>query len=413
MSKKISLKHMVVGLLALAFIVPGDSNRKAYIMFMFLLLLFFERKLDYKCLLGVGTPRWIYVISYVSILLINYYKWSLPVCSLFLIVFFLGRYILIQGINDENAFNMVINAVLFVFSIYAILGIIEAFTRINVFDIILGRSFELYGANNLRGSIYRGHGISTVSINNAMIVYMAWMLATFKLYNKKKLSSIIEYILIGLHLILIFSRMLILVGLISQIIILTRTKRIIKLKVILLITAAIFVSMLIPTEGGGLVDSMIESFVPLIQELFGGKNHIGAINWGGTGERIIIWQWVFERMKGKLLFGNGFTTDFAYRYFYDGHYYTKQSIEVQWLYILFQKGLWGLVGYIVYQIDAIVRPFLMTKKENGVSFSFVFLVMTCGYFISLFSCAGLEDVQFFYLFFALFEAYERTRINHA
>ena len=246
-----------------------------------------------------------------------------------------------------------------------------------------------------------------------MIVYMAWMLATFKLYNKKKLSSIIEYILIGLHLILIFSRMLILVGLISQIIILTRTKRIIKLKVILLITAAIFVSMLIPTEGGGLVDSMIESFVPLIQELFGGKNHIGAINWGGTGERIIIWQWVFERMKGKLLFGNGFTTDFAYRYFYDGHYYTKQSIEVQWLYILFQKGLWGLVGYIVYQIDAIVRPFLMTKKENGVSFSFVFLVMTCGYFISLFSCAGLEDVQFFYLFFALFEAYERTRINHA
>lgn len=412
MSKKISIKHMIVILLTLAFIVPGDSNRKAFIMFLFLLFIFFDRKLDYKCLLDLGMARWIYVITYVSILFINYYRWSWPVCSLFLIVFFLGRYIFIQGINDKRAFDTVINAILFVFSIYAILGIIEAFTRANVFDLILGRSFELYGANNLRGSIYRGHGISTVSINNAMIVYLAWMLATFKLYNKKKLSSFVEFILIGTHLILIFSRMLILVGLISQIIILARTKRMTRLKVILLIFVSTFVSMLIPTEGGGLIDSIVESFVPLVQELLDKGSHVGAINWGGTGERIILWQWVSERMKGKLLFGNGFTTDFAYRYFYEGYYYTKQSIEVQWLYILFQKGLFGLMGYIVYQIDAILHAFKMMKKESGVSFSFVFFIMTCGYFVSLFGCAGLEDVQFYYLFFALFEAYERTRINH-
>ena len=31
MSKKISIKHMIVILLTLAFIVPGDSNRKAFI----------------------------------------------------------------------------------------------------------------------------------------------------------------------------------------------------------------------------------------------------------------------------------------------------------------------------------------------------------------------------------------------
>lgn len=413
MSKSISMRNLFVMLLMVSFIVPGDNNRKAYIFLLFTILIFIERKLSIKKMFDIGWARWFYAITFIGALIINYYEWSLPMISFFIITFFVTRYIIIYGVNTTAGFENAINAVLIVFSIYAVLGIAEAFTQINIFDNVLGRTFELYGANNFRGIIYRGHGISSVSINNAMLVYMAWMLATYKIYNKRNITSIIEYILIGAHFILIFSRMLILVGLLSQVVVFLKVKQTTKIKAGFLIAIAICLSLLIPNDNNNIIDNIIQSFTPLIEEVLNWGESTSKINWGGTGERLVIWQWVFSSMNGHWLFGNGFETSFAYRYFYEGHYYIKQSIEVQWLFVLFQKGLFGLAGYIVYQIKSIRDCFNGLKKERStkVSFSFVFTIMTLGYFVSLFACAGVEDVQFYYIYFALFEAYRNIERN--
>ncbi|MDY4836178.1 MAG: O-antigen ligase family protein [Lachnospiraceae bacterium] len=407
MNKKDALKTTILSLLMFVFLIPGDSYRRVYVGILFILFLLIDGKLYVKKFFSIGWMRWVYVITFIGSYCIHYYKWSIPIILLFISFFILARYIIITGITNEKLFEYALNIILFVFTIYAILGIIEAFTQFNFFDLILGRSIELYGANNFRGNIYRGHGISTVSINNAMIVYAVWMLATYKIYSKKpNFFAIVEFVVIGCHLVLIFSRMLILIGLISQILIFAKARKVTKLRIVFLILFAILISMFVPQSDEGVLGSIVQSFIPLFEELKNGRQSTG-INWGGTGERLIIWQWVFSKMQKVWLLGNGFETEFAYSYFYQGHQYIKQSIEVHWLYVLFQKGIFGLFGFISYQIYSISKIAKNRKlgNHNNISFPYIFLIMTIGYFISLFTCAGLEDLYFYYIFFSLFEAY--------
>ena len=132
-------------------------------------------------------------------------------------------------------------------------------------------------------------------------------------------------------------------------------------------------------------------------------------NIGNQGARFELWSWVYEAVKSDLIFGKGYENQFSRRVLWStGYGYTnKTSIEVHWLSTMYTGGLFALAGFISYQIGCL---YVLIKNKvkisaEKVSFQYVMIVVTIGYFISLFAFAGFEDLSYFYLLMALFESY--------
>ena len=131
---------------------------------------------------------------------------------------------------------------------------------------------------------------------------------------------------------------------------------------------------------------------------------------GSIGQRLSLWGYIFDSVKDKILFGWGYSAQFSVMI---GNF-NKTSIEVHWLMLLFQAGLVGIAGFICYQ-GGCLKSICATKTSIGeyrVGFSYVMLIVTVGYFVVLFTCAGFEDLQMFYLLMALFEAYKCLENEH-
>ena len=412
-------KNLILGLLLVLvlFIPVNGANARTYL---FILLLSVPLVLMNSMKITVRNISW-YSVYYASTdllsLLIHFYQGSVVSAISFFAFFVCAPAIIKKSVLTRKNFEDLISFIIFVFMIYAVLGIIEAFTHFNIFDIIFQRSFEEFGANEYRSGIYRGHGFLTVSINNAMLMNMVWAIAAYKLCNAKsnKTFWFISWLIIGLDVVLIMSRMVIAIAVISQLLIFRKNGIKWFSKRLLIIICAFLICLYFIGEEqfDALWKTVAGLFTPIIDEIFG-TSFSASVNstFQGSGQRFELWSWVYNDVKNNLLFGNGYTEKFFHMYnnvSSSGYAYSvvKSSIEVHWLFVLFQKGLFGLSGFIVYQIGCVKKVFKRNVKiyEQRVTFHYVAKVITIVYFISLFTCSGFEDLNFFYIVMALHSAY--------
>lgn len=242
--------------------------------------------------------------------------------------------------------------------------------------------------------------------------------------KKSRVFWAVTWFIIGLDVILILSRTVIAVGVLVQLVLFRKqgvkwiSKRL--LVIVPILVGLVFLNM---DTMSSLMDTVKSLFYPIINELFGTSLSVstGQI-FQGSGQRFQLWSWIYESVKENLLFGKGFTDPFSREYVnsiisgqYAGTKYTavKTSIEVHWLYVLYQKGLFGLSGFIAFQIGCIKRTMRkgVSAFEEKLSFQYVMMVVTISYFAMLFTCSGSEDLYFFYILMGLYGAYLKICAN--
>ena len=118
-----------------------------------------------------------------------------------------------------------------------------------------------------------------------------------------------------------------------------------------------------------------------------------------TGQRIILYEWVRNSMGNNWLLGNGMNAKFNYEYKNtDGIYIWKsykQSIEVQYLNLLYHGGIVTLICecflYLGSIIESAKNALRKTEWEKHISFSMVCLVTFLAYFIAFFSISKSSE----------------------
>lgn len=352
-----------------------------------------------------------YGITYIMSYLIHYYTDSSRQIIMFLVGFWGVRYVILSGIKSKSEFLKFIDYILVFFALYSILGIYESFTSMNFFDILFKREVVLDFANAIRFGIRRNHGMCSVSINNGMLLNTVLAIAGYRLFNSRKvdIKILICYVLIWADLILTLSRQVILMSVIIQLVLAAKcgfTWIVKRITCIILILTVLWLCM--GDALNNIFSNITAMFLPLLEII--NPTYSSYYNWnegiGGIGERTELWGWIYAAVHNQLIFGMGYETPFSIAL---SNNTIKTSIEVHWLYVLYMRGLFGLLGFIIYQIGCLSKivSCKINVGEKRVDFPFVMLVLTLGYFVSLFSCSGWEDLKFYYMVFAMFECYVR------
>lgn len=416
-------KHLLwaIGIILIQFLPTNAASVRPYL-FILVLALPALNHFGISRLTKSKIYDYYYVFTFIASLVLHFYQGSIVSIVSFIAFFIFAPMVVTKNVWDREDFEKLLSIILVLFTIYAVLGIVEAFTRFNVFDFVFHRTTIIEGgANEIRSNLYRGHGVLTVSINNAMLMNMIWMLSNYRLCNqkKKKLFWTLSWCLIGLDVIIILSRAVIFAGIIGQLLMFKKngarwvTRRVLVGIVLLCLVLPFAANQFEPILNAGK-----SLFYPIINEVFGA--HLvapGGQTYQGSGNRFQLWLWIYERVKEHFAFGVGFTNAFAYDYTakvvsgqYAGTAYaaTKTSIEVHWLYVLYQKGLFGLSGFVLYQLGCLKKLFSKQIEcyESRITFQYTMQVMTVSYFLLLFTCSGFEDLQFFYVMMGLYAAYQ-------
>lgn len=419
-------KHLlpVICIVLLQFLPKNGVSLKLYLICIMLWLLVINK--GTMRVKKMDLENAYYSLTFFFSLIIHAYGGSMALALSFFGYFVCAPMIIEKRIWNRDDFEKVITIMLTLFTVYAVFGIIEAFTQFNIVDTLFGRTVVTGGANEYRGTLYRGHGSLTVSINNAVFMNMAWAIANYRLCNAKegRVRWAVVWFIIGLDVILILSRTVIAVGVLVQLLLFRKqgvkwiSKRL--LVILPILTGFVFLNM---ESTVLLMDTVKSLFYPIINELFGTSLSVSTGQvFQGSGQRFQLWVWIYESVKDNLLFGKGFTDSFSREFVstiisgqYAGTKYTaiKTSIEVHWLYVLYQKGLFGLSGFIAFQIGCIKKTMRkgVSVFEEKLSFQYVMIVVTISYFAMLFTCSGSEDLYFFYILMGLYGAYLKICAN--
>ena len=327
-------------------------------------------------------------------------------------------YIVLAAVRgNRKKFDELIDYVVIIASIYGLFGIIESFLKLNIFDILTGTEVVYEYANALRFGLARSRGATGTSINNGMLLCLMEGIVAYRLINcnsKKKLYTA-AYIIVFINCFCTLSRGVWLDFAISQALIfcmLRGDKKLMLVLKVIAVSAVVFVlgMFLFPEAINGIVgifNSMMEStIVSLSGESQGDQM-------GGIGDRLELWGWVWIATQGSLTWGKGFNSAFAYLTSAGA---IKESIEVMWLYMLYRTGFVGMVGFILLQLGSLkysIHSHLTELKSKimprgKVGFNYIFFSVSIAYYIAMFSCAGSEDLVFYYFFIGLLFSYNET-----
>lgn len=337
-------------------------------------------------------------------------------------------YVVVTAITNETTFNKVINFILVMFSVYAVFGIIEAFMHFNVFDALTGTTVEYEFANEMRFGLARARGALDISINNGMMLGLVLCLAAYKLINATGLQKkyyTIPYFLILINAFLTLSRSVWLGILFSQLIIFLGLSTYKKLSVLAKIAVGGFaIVLLLLIAFPKIADSLFSILADMSASVLNVLGFEQSSTLAGEGNRIDLWGWVWDKVKDDCAVGFGFSKPFAYRV---SSKFTKESIEVMWLYRLYRTGFIGLGGFIVLQVGSIIyllknrkRTLKMKKltlpencliKREKIDFNYIVFAASIVYFFELFGCSAFEDLRFFLILLSLAFAYNRINNN--
>ena len=371
---------------------------------------------------------WIYLLVYSVQALIDT---SLVKAIAYIIAQLTVCLIVYTEMRKRKIFVEALHMLVYAAGILSVIGLVEEVTRTNIFHIISRLpSSSFY--TEIRLGIYR---IET-SFSHP-IVYCAYLCFIAGLLNylinneiEKKRRRIfrIIYILVIINALLTMSRSTLFVLLLEQMILGYMTGGIKFSKKILLALAFLIFILVISSALGLSYISKIKDIWYMYLAIF----HVNyssmystsfGMNESGIGNRLELFTWVADAVKGHELFGMGTSANFAYsvkavestwNYSYT---WTKTSIENEYLYNYFIHGLVGILtfvlnicGVIIYAIktNKISKPYTANIEgivENKMTFPKVMTILLIGYGISLFSVRSSDNVRMFNILICILFTY--------
>ena len=344
--------------------------------------------------------------------------------SLFFILKILIPFIFfISLINSKEIFLNIIEKIVYVSGIICIFGIIEEITGFNIFS-LLNNTGTTLNYNALRFSLMRiisftGQAITYGIYMTFCMCFCFYLIQINRKLNKKNFIFYVIYILEWINVLLTVSRSSILCCILSQVILLffSGFKKAFKTLFFIFIIACcvLVISYFYIPE----VRIVFKSFLYMILGVFDSKyatqisGAFGNDNLNATGHRLSLYGWVFQSMNGKWLFGNGYEAQFKHLIggTTDGWFWTitKNSIEVESLFLLFHYGIVGMVPqYLLYIFILIVGISKRKNKcvwETKLTFNKILIAIMSTYlFYFLTNCMGSEEI-FFYIILSLAIAY--------
>lgn len=365
-----------------------------------------------------------WVLVQIVIQLLHSYSFTTP---LMLFIRYIAVLVLFPDlIKTKRIFLKVIDILIFVSILISIFGIIESIFKFNVFE-LLNNSGANITYNQLRFGLRRIIGFTpqtiTYCIYQVFIGALIFYRLTMSIENKKQLMFKVAYVLSLIAAILTLSRSALLFYFVIQMFLLIQIgyKKFVKKVIMIAIFGflAIFLISVINQGAAKALDNFLFMFLAIFNENYSSRiaTAFGNDNLSAVGNRIQLYQWVWETLKDHKLLGIGNVANFKYSYSATNGTYswvnTKTSIEVEWLSTLYEYGILGLITEIAMYISLIINELRTSKNivtgwESKLGFGKFCFILTVGYIVMGFAVSfSLED-HLFFIIVSLWIAYVRN-----
>lgn len=338
--------------------------------------------------------------------------------------------ILFSEIYRQDILDEALDMMIYAGGMLSVTGILEEITKTNIFHIISGlpaNSFYI----EIRLGIYR---IET-SFSHP-IVYCAYLcfIAGILVYRLSRLDNQKQvmlfrgiYVLVLLNALFTMSRSTLIVLFVEQLVLLYKVGLLrFDKKMLVGVTAAAVLVCLATVASSSIMEKIKDvwyMFLSLLDSSYAALYSTSfGLNADAVGNRMDLFSWVTETVRGNEFFGMGTSAEFAYTVHAIeptwGYEYTwiKDSIENEYLYNYFIHGIVGLVTFIVCMIGSIFYAFKVTRLEKSLedsdeinkkdlSFSEVILVLLIGYAFTLFFVRSSDNVRVFNVLMCLIFGY--------
>lgn len=395
---KIKIKSIIYFLIMLYPILPVNfyigsfSYANLCSLLIVLIYMFFieEKKIINIC--KFNFPFWLYLIVYC---LFAFFTSNLFVGIAWFFSTILVSLVLIDLVRTEKDFNFILDLIIVASVVLSIIGIYEAFSHT-----YLIQSELLPVSENIRYGILRSTGPFGICINFGLYQAISGIIIFYRLNveksAQKKNKYKIAYVLVVLSVFLSVSRLAICLFIAAQIIMYFQLGMKKGLKNICFGICGIAVIVLILDTMGLTIFNLFNDFFISFFELIGFETQINNSDIVGFGNRTDLYDWVLEAIKENLIFGMGVDAKFAFEM---TSWFTKTSIEVHYLYILFHCGIIGLFFLIISYLYTLKYFWNNRKIKNDtnerISFIKLLFIVVLLYYICLFGVQETDLTRFY------------------
>lgn len=327
-------------------------------------------------------------------------------------------YILVVKIKSSEMFLSVLDKLIIGGFILCIYGIVESITRVNILHLYANSDIEFYKEirlGNLRVVSTFAHPIvycNYLLLLSSVLLYRM----TTELSKRKKKFFIITYIVLLINVVCTLSRSSLIAIAMLHIIL---GYKIGFFKVFKNVMPAFvlggFTIIVLELMGKDILingQNIIYMFISLIDSSYAQKySATFGRNSSGVGQRTLLYQWVYRAIQSHKIFGLGTDAAFSYQV---NIYWTKTSIENQYLYELYQHGFVGLITMTLSYVGSVfyaLNHYLKRKAaffENELSFNFVIAVTLIIYYVELFAVRQTSDSRLYYIIISMLIVYNRN-----
>ena len=302
--------------------------------------------------------------------------------------------ILIQFIKSEKELNNIIQCIVVSSFILGILGIFESIHGSYLFQgELLANWVDKFRYGLLRCTVFFGH-----PINFGFYQVISASLIFFQFLNKKikkncKLLFAMTYLIDVICIFFTVSRLVIIFYVLIHFIMVLHLNFKKRLKYFILsIVLGFFLISFLEISGLDIITLILDFFTNIVAKL--GFSNIDISQAIGFGNRLDLYSWVLDSMKGHFLFGYGVEASFLY---YVSTTFVKNSIEVQYLYILYKCGFIGLSFLVCSYLGTLF--FFNKYKHIGnykiLNFSNFLFILFLIYYVCLF---GVQETDLIRLY---------------
>ena len=393
-----------------------------YVMYAVILVFIFgQKKLNFVVKMNfaiIAMLIWVVTNCFLYILHM-YYVGAVWTMLMALAIFFYG-----MEIRDANTFKSVILSISYATGVICILGIFEGITGYNVFEILNNSNADImynpprFGRIRILTFAYHTISYCTYLMLASAIIFYAMSIIE---KQQKKISILLKliYVLLWINVVLTLSRSAMIVFILQQLLMLwgLGAKKIIKILFNIVVISLLCLALIIFIKPE--IMKNIENVIYMLLAIFDSNyteliaNDFGSDNLEAVGTRVILYEWVYERVKDNIMFGVGYNKPFNYvyiaRYGTTTYMGVKEAIEVEYLMTLYKTGIVGLIvevlAFISIPITAIKKRLKPASWENSLSFNYVVLITMICLMIQYFFVNQSSEQNMLYLIIALFIGY--------
>lgn len=335
----------------------------------------------------------------------------------------LSIFILASYVDNEVKFINAIDIILYVSVAVCLLGIVEGIIGNNLFLTILNTSNSTIIRNVERLGVTRIIGFTTQTTHYALYMGMVSLLTVYRLSlcrtRRKKFRFYVIYVLQIINMFMTTSRTALLCYTMCVLFLLIKqgVRKLIIYMAILGIILASFMLLFDTSFIGQTIYMLLGSVFPGFLNLVSGVAEAERNN--AIGDRLRLYVWVYNNLKGHLLLGVGEKTEFAQKVTIVTAQYSytaiKNSIEVQYLNNLYHLGIIGMLAETIMYAKYWLISFKKRNSgrlsfENQYNFDFILMLILFFNLISYLAIMQGEEAHTLYLIIGLWIVY-RTQLQ--